>query len=121
MILNSESFWSNVATYKKTAKKSFMLWNLLHNIFILDDFAHIKRDYDPVFEDTRRRGLQPLTSAKYWKKPGALRGFGIHAYEETKEKIEITYSIVFGTEVEMASSIFLSIQSAFFFLFLTCI
>ena len=98
-----------------------MLWNLLHNIFILDDFAHIKRVYDPVFEDTRRRGLQPLTSAKYWKKPGALRGFGIHAYEETKEKIEITYSIVFGTEVEMASSIFLSIQSAFFFIFLTSI
>lgn len=41
MILNSDSFWSNVATYKKTAKKSFMMWNLLHNIFTLDDFAYI--------------------------------------------------------------------------------
>ena len=41
MILNSDSFWSNVATYKKTAKKSFMLGNLLHNIFTLDDFAYI--------------------------------------------------------------------------------
>ena len=41
MILDSDSFWSNVATYKKTAKKSFMMWNLLHNIFTLDDFAYI--------------------------------------------------------------------------------
>ena len=66
-----------------------MLWNLLHNIFILDDFAHIKRDYDPVFEDTRRRGLQPLTSAKYWKKPGALHTYMHMPMRKLKKRLKI--------------------------------
>ena len=84
-----------------------------HNFlsFVLFMFCSCVRLRTCVSRIQRRRGLQHVTSEKYWKKPGALRGFGIH--EETKEKIEISFSIAFGTAVEMVvlvtSSISLSI------------
>ena len=118
MILNSESFWSNVATYKKNCQKKFHAVEFTAQYFYLRWFCtHWERLWSCFRGYKKKRPTASYIREEDWKKPGALRGFGIHAYEETKEKIENTYSIVFGTEVEMASSIFLSIQSAFFFSF----